>query len=96
MADLTPGTDPRERTGPLREAMIELKIGLQAMREGLDATAGQVEEQRQHLADVERRGRLAADVPDPETVRIAEEFAEKHRGTHRHCWSASWPSSNRR
>jgi hypothetical protein len=79
MADLTPGTDPRERTGPLREAMIELKIGLQAMREGLDATTRQVEEQRQHLADVERRGRLAAAVPDLETVRIAEEFAEKHR-----------------
>jgi hypothetical protein len=78
MADLTPGTDPRERTGPLREAMIELKMGLQAMREGLDATVGKLEEQRQHLADVERRGRLAADVPDPETVRIAEEFAEKH------------------
>ena len=79
MADLTPGTDPRERTGPLREAMIELKIGLQAMREGLDATTRQVEEQRQYLADAERRGRLASAVPDPETVRVAEEFAGKHR-----------------
>lgn len=79
MSDLTPGIDPRERTGPLREAMIELKLGLQAMQDGLEATTSQVDEERQHLADAERRGRLAAAVPDPETVRIAEEFAEKHR-----------------
>ena len=79
LSDLTPETDPRERAVPLRKAMIELKLELQAMGDGLDATTRQVEDERRHLADVERRGGLAAAVPDQETVRIAEEFAEKHR-----------------
>ncbi len=79
LSDLTPDSDPRERAVPLRQAMIELKLELQAMGDGLDATKRQVEDEQRHLADVERRGRLAADVPDQETVRIAEEFAGKHR-----------------
>jgi hypothetical protein len=79
LSDLTPDTDPRERAVPLRQAMIELKLELQAMGDGLDATTRQIEDERRHLADVERRGRLAAAVPDEETVRIAEEFAERHR-----------------
>ena len=79
LSDLTPDTDPRERAVPLRQAMIELKLELQAMGDGLDATKRQVEDERRHLADVERRGLLAAAVPDEETVRIAEEFAGRHR-----------------
>lgn len=79
LVDLTPDADPRERTGPIREAMIDLKVGLRAMREGLVDIERQLAEERRHLADVERRGQLASEIPDPETVRVADEFAEKHR-----------------
>ena len=35
--------------------------------------------QRQQLEDAERRGRLAASIPDADTVAIAERFAIRHR-----------------
>ena len=79
LVDLTPDADPRERTGPIRDAMIDLKVGLRSMREGLVVVERDIAEERGHLADVERRGQLAAQIPDPETVRVADEFAEKHR-----------------
>jgi len=79
LSDLTPEGDPRERSGPLREAMVELKIELRAMHEALAGTEADLVQERRHLADVERRGQLAAAVPDEETVRIAEQFATKHR-----------------
>lgn len=79
LSDLTPGSDPRERSGQLREAMVELKVGLRAMQEGIEATQHDIEKEQRYLADVERRGRLAKDVSDEETVQVAEEFAAKHR-----------------
>ncbi|MEE8062333.1 MAG: hypothetical protein V3T16_10895 [Gemmatimonadales bacterium] len=79
LVDLTPDADPRERSGQIREAMIDLKVGLQAMREGLVKSEREIAEEQRHLGDVERRGQLAAQIPDPETVRVAGEFAEKHR-----------------
>jgi len=79
LSDLTPGSDPRERSGQLREAMIELKVGLRAMHDGIGPTQRELTEERRHLADVERRGELAAAIPDEETVRVAGEFAAKHR-----------------
>jgi hypothetical protein len=80
LVDLTPGTDPRERAGQIRDAMIDLKVGLGAMREGLEESERELAKERRHLADVDRRGQLAARIEDAETVRVAGEFAEKHRG----------------
>jgi len=36
-------------------------------------------QERQRLADAERRGRLAAEIQDAETAEIAQRFAAKHR-----------------
>jgi hypothetical protein len=63
----------------LREALLEARLGLKAMRDGLAATGAELEAERRHLADAERRGRLAGEVPDVETVSIAERFAVRHR-----------------
>lgn len=78
LSDLTPDADPRDRSGPLKESMVELKLELQALQDDLQATMKELHEERRYLADAERRGRMASEVPDPETVSIAEEFAEKH------------------
>jgi|KBSSwiStaDraftv2_1062776.scaffolds.fasta_scaffold142071_3 hypothetical protein len=73
------GADPRARTLALREALVEAKLGLDRMREALGATDHELTAERKRLEDAERRGRLAAQVPDAETVAVAERFAMRHR-----------------
>jgi len=64
--------DPRAYAAGLREALLEGKLGVGAMREALAATERELTAERKQLEDAERRGRLAAAVPDAETVAIAE------------------------
>ena len=63
----------------MREAVIEAKVAVQEMREALVRTQGELTLERQRLADAERRGRLATEIQDQETVTVAERFATKHR-----------------
>ncbi len=63
----------------MREAVIEAKVAVQEMREALARTQGELTLERQRLADAERRGRLASEIQDQETVTVAERFALKHR-----------------
>lgn len=49
------------------------------MREALTTTERLLAQERTLLGDAERRGALAAEVPDPETVRVAEQFTTRHR-----------------
>ena len=72
-------SDPRARAAVLREALLEAKVGVSTMRGALASTEKELAAERRHLADAERRGQLAAQVPDPETVLIAERFAQRHR-----------------
>jgi hypothetical protein len=72
-------SDPRAYAEGLREALLEARLGLGTMREALAATERELASERKQLSDAERRGRLAADLPDPETVSVAERFAARHR-----------------
>lgn len=72
-------SDPRAYVAGLREAILEARVGIGTMRDALAATGGELAAERRQLADAERRGRLAAAVPDPETVAVAERFAARHR-----------------
>lgn len=63
----------------MREAVVEAKVAVQEMREALGRTEGELTLERQRLADAERRGRLATEIQDQETVAVAERFAAKHR-----------------
>jgi hypothetical protein len=49
------------------------------MQSALVSTERELAIERRQLADAERRGRLAADVPDTETVALAERYAARHR-----------------
>lgn len=72
-------SDPRAYAAGLREAVLEARLGIRTMQEALAATERELTVEQQQLQDAERRGKLAAMVPDPETVRIAERYAERHR-----------------
>lgn len=72
-------SDPRAYAAGLRQALLEAKLGVTAMRDALAATERELVRERQQLEDAERRGRLAAAVPDAETVAIAERYALRHR-----------------
>ncbi len=73
------GADPRTYAAGLREALVEARFGITEMRRALTATETELQSERKQLADAERRGRLAAAVPDPETVAVAERFTARHR-----------------
>ena len=73
------GSDPRAHAAGLREALVEARVGITEMRRALGSAEAELEVERTQLGAAERRGRLAAEVPDPETVGIAERFAARHR-----------------
>lgn len=71
-------TDPREAASGLHGAMVETKVALGALREAVESTERELTAEQRQLADAERRGRLAADVGDTETVTVAERFVARH------------------
>ncbi|HSB55099.1 MAG TPA: hypothetical protein VLD58_12115 [Gemmatimonadales bacterium] len=79
LADHTVPGEPRQRAALLHSALVEAKVAVAAMRDALTATERQLASERKQLEDAERRGRLAAQIPDPETVQVAEQFAVRHR-----------------
>jgi len=72
-------SDPRTRAAALREALLEAKVGVSTMRSALLATEHELLQERRRLEDAERRGKLATELPDPETVALAERYAQRHR-----------------
>lgn len=79
LADHTPPGDPRQRSAQLHAAVVEARVAVATMRDALAATERALAAEQQQLADAERRGRLAAQIPDPETVQVAEQFVARHR-----------------
>jgi hypothetical protein len=79
LADHSPPDDPRIRSAQLHSALLETKVAVGTMRDALTTTERLLTAEQQQLVDAERRGALAAQVPDPETVQVAEQFAARHR-----------------
>src|SRR5713226_1666914 len=63
----------------MREAVVEAKVTVRELGEGVVRTEAELAAERQRLADADRRGRLAAEIQDRETVDVAARFAAKHR-----------------
>src|SRR5438093_826458 len=63
----------------MREAVVDAKVAVAEIQEAIARTEREVGLERQRLADAERRGRLAGEIQDQETVTVAERFAAKHR-----------------
>lgn len=63
----------------MREAVVDAKVAVAGIQEAVERTARELALERQRLGDAERRGRLAGEIQDQETVSVAERFATKHR-----------------
>jgi len=63
----------------MREAVVDAKVAVAEIQEAVVRTERELVAQRQQLADAERRGRLAGEIQDQETVAVAERFAAKYR-----------------
>ena len=79
LADLNRPTGTRASATGIYGAMVELKAGIAGLKEGLERTDRELAVERQQLDAAERRGRLAQQVPDQETVELAAIWAGKHR-----------------
>jgi phage shock protein A len=65
--------------GSMRRELVEARALLPKLQEQLDRARAGLAEEREHLERTERRGTLARQINDEETVRIAGEFAARHR-----------------
>ena len=63
----------------MREAVVDAKVAVREIQEAVARTESELALERQRLADAERRGRLAGEIQDAETVSVADRFAAKHR-----------------
>jgi hypothetical protein len=75
----TPPGNLRDLARQMREAVVDAKVAVEEIRNAVTRTDADLAAERQRLADAERRGRLAAEIQDQETVQVAERFAAKHR-----------------
>src|SRR5436189_5763074 len=75
----TPPHDLKDLARQMREAVVEAKVAVRELAEALKRTEVELAAERQRLADAERRGRLAGEIQDQETVQVTDRFAGKHR-----------------
>src|SRR3989442_13229659 len=63
----------------MREAVVDAKVAVAEIREAISRTERELAVERQRLADAERRGRLAGEIQDQETVVVAGRVSAKNR-----------------
>jgi hypothetical protein len=71
--------DLRALARQMREAVVDAKVAVSEIQDAVARTDRELGLERQRLADAERRGRLAGEIQDQETVSVAERFTTKHR-----------------
>ena len=71
--------DLRSLARQMREAVVDAKVAVAEIQEAVARTEHEITLERQRLSDAERRGRLAGEIQDAETVEVAGRFAAKHR-----------------
>ena len=70
-------TSARDQASGLREALVEFKIGIGQIRDALTRSERELEQARREAADYARRGQLAQEISDEETVRLATEYTAR-------------------
>jgi hypothetical protein len=71
--------DLRSLARQMREAVVDAKVAVAEIQEAVGRTEHELTLERQRLSDAERRGRLAGEIQDAETVEVAGRFTAKHR-----------------
>jgi hypothetical protein len=62
----------------MREAVIEAKVGVSNLRTTVERTRTMLAAEQESLETVRRRGKLAAQINDTETVAVASRYEKKH------------------
>ena len=70
--------DRREIVSRMKATLVQARLGLDDLRDGLAKTQRKLEAERRELETVRRRRELAAGINDTETVTVAERFARRH------------------
>jgi phage shock protein A len=74
-----PEDDVAGLLGAMRREMVDARAALPTYEEAARAAEAELLRERRALDDAVRRGGLAEKISDAETVRIAAEYAERHR-----------------
>lgn len=74
----TPPEERRQIVSRMRDTLVQAKMGLQDLRDGLEKSRRRVEAERRELDTVQRRKRLAEQINDAETVRLATQYEQLH------------------
>lgn len=75
--DSVPGTMDQLLQGMVQE-VTDARARLKAVEADLETTALRVKHEEEQVATMERRRRMAADIGDEETARLAEEYLTRH------------------
>src|SRR3954469_19983641 len=62
----------------MRDTLVQARVGLQDLRDGLAQSKRRLELERRELDTVQRRKRLAEQINDAETVRLAGQYEQMH------------------
>ena len=68
----------RELIAVMKDTLVQAKLALEDLREGVEVTRKRVERERAELDTIRRRKGLAQGVGDAETVTVAERFETQH------------------
>ena len=79
LAEHTAPADARASAAMLQQAVIEAKVSLSQMKDGIVATERELTLERKLLDDAERRGRMATEIADHETAELATRYVTRHR-----------------
>lgn len=74
----TPPEERRQIVSRMRDTLVQAKMGLQDLRDALEKSRRRLESERRELDTVQRRRRLAEQISDTETVRLATEYERLH------------------
>lgn len=74
----TPPPDWRDLRHDLQRAAVEGRAAMLQLRDAFAKAERELAAERRQLDDARRRGALAADVGDAETVEVAERFTQRH------------------
>jgi uncharacterized coiled-coil protein SlyX len=68
----------RELIAVMKDTLVQARLAMDDLRDGVEATQKRVERERAELETIRRRRGLAQGVGDEETVRVAERFEAQH------------------
>ena len=74
----TPPEERRQIVSRMRDTLVQAKVGLQDLRDALEKSRRRLEVERRELDTVQRRKRLAEQINDTETVRLATQYEQLH------------------